>query len=33
MKKALVRFFRAALKCAGHILPHLAAWVVSRLRA
>ncbi len=32
MKKALRRFFRVALLCAIRILPHLAAWTVTRLR-
>lgn len=32
MKKTLRRFFKVALECAMAILPHLAAWIVARLR-
>jgi hypothetical protein len=32
MKRTLRRFFKVALECAIAILPHLAAWVVMRLR-
>ncbi len=32
VKKSLRRFFKVALDCAIAILPHLAAWIVVRLR-
>jgi len=32
VKKTLRRFFKVVLECAIFILPHLAAWVVARLR-
>ncbi len=32
MRKSLKRFFKVALECATKILPHLAAWIVMRLR-
>jgi hypothetical protein len=33
MKRSLIRFCRVALECATWLLPHLAAWVVWRLRS
>jgi hypothetical protein len=33
VKKLLRRFFGALLECAIRILPHLAAWVLIRLRS
>jgi len=32
MKRTLRRFFKVSLECAIAILPHLAAWIVVRLR-
>jgi hypothetical protein len=32
VKKTLRRFFKVVLECAIAVLPHLAAWIVMRLR-